>query len=102
MASRHDLHDKLKELMGNDHVYFQPPETLKLQFPCIIYQLDTGDTQFSDDMPYYFTRRYQLTLVTKDPDSELIDKIATSLPSIRLDRFFTAENMNHYIYKLYW
>lgn len=102
MGSRYDLHDKLKELIGNDHVYFQPSESVKLVFPCIVYNLDTGDTQYAADMPYTFTRRYQLMYISKNPDSELIDKIAKSLPSIRFDRFYASDNINHYIYKLYW
>lgn len=102
MASRSDLNTKLKELLGNDHVYFQPPESVKLQYPCIVYRLDTGDTQYAADMPYTFARRYNLTFISKNPDSELIDKIAMSLPSIRLDRYFPSDNLNHYVYKLYW
>ena len=102
MASRSDLNTKLKELIGNDHVYFQPPENIKLQYPCIIYNIDTGDTQYSDDMPYTFKRRYQLMFITKDPDNVLIDKIALSFPQIRFDRSYCSDNLNHYIYKLYY
>ena len=102
MASRLDLQDELEELIGNDHVYFQPPESIKLQFPCIIYNLDSGDTQFAMDLPYTFTRRYELMFITKDPDSELIDKIAKTFPMIRFERFYASDNTNHYIYKLYY
>jgi hypothetical protein len=102
MGSRLDLQDKLIELIGNNHVYFQPPESVKLQFPCIIYNLDSGDTQFAMDLPYTFTRRYEIMFITKDPDSELIDKIAKAFPMIRFDRSYCTDNLNHYTYKLYY
>lgn len=102
MASRESLSNELRALLGSTNVYFQPPESTKIKYPCIIYNLDTGDTQFADNKPYTFTRRYQITYICKDPDSDTIDKIAKHFPRIVFDRHFASDNLNHYTYKLYY
>ena len=90
----------LKTLLGSPNVYFQPPENLKLSYPCIVYARNSGDTQFADDSPYAYTKRYGLTVIDKNPDSEILDKIAT-LPMCTFDRHYTADNLNHDTYNLY-
>ena len=49
MASRHELHDELKELLGTNRCYFQPPESIKLEYPCIIYKRDPSDILRADN-----------------------------------------------------
>lgn len=102
MASRISLQWELERVLNSKNVYHQPPESLKMKYPCVVYELDTGDTQFADDKPYTFTRRYNLTLMDKDPDCYLIDKLAKHFPTIVFDRHFTSDGLNHYVYKLYW
>lgn len=101
MDRRLNLHQILTDILGSDHVYFQPPESLRLVYPCIIYQYDTGDSQFADDRPYIFMRRYQITVIDRDPDSEIPDKVA-QLPRCVNDRNFTSDNLNHYTFNLYY
>ena len=102
MASRLELHEELCGLLGSSNVYFQPPETVKLKYPCIVYQRNTGDTQFANNMPYTFTIQYQVMVITKDPDTDLIEKIATHFPMSRMDRHFTSQNLNHDTFVIYY
>ena len=37
MDRRLQLHEELCSVLGSRNVYFQPPETIKLTYPCIIY-----------------------------------------------------------------
>lgn len=41
--SRIDFQHLLEEILGSPHVYFQPPATVKLEYPAIIYSLDNLD-----------------------------------------------------------
>lgn len=100
MGQRLDLQKILTDILGTNHVYFQPPESIKLVYPCIVYQYETADTQFADDNPYIFMRRYQVTVIDPDPDSDIPSKIA-KLPRCLNDRNFTSDNLNHYVFKLY-
>lgn len=87
-------------MLESRNVYFQPPENVKLKYPCIMYSLSANDTNFADDSAYSFFRKYQVTLIDKNPDSIFIDKLA-SLAMCKFDRFYTADNLNHYVYTLY-
>jgi hypothetical protein len=98
MAPRLQLHDILKEF--TDNVYFQPPENITLEYPCIIYQRDYAETKFADDIPYNHTLRYVVTVIDRDPDSDIPGKVA-SMPMCLYNRFFTADNLNHDVYRLF-
>lgn len=95
---RKELGKILRKFCPN--VYFQPPESVKLDYPCIIYNRSSGDTQFADNKPYTFMNRYQVMVIDRDPDSEIIKKVA-SLPLCVMDRHYTADNLNHDLFNLY-
>lgn len=98
MGQRLELHAILKTFC--DHVYFQPPENHKLEYPCIFYNRSRMNTQFADNVPYRFKKRYEVTVVDLDPDSAIPDKVA-SLPFCEFDRFFAADNLNHDVFNLF-
>lgn len=98
MNSRQELHDLL--LTFCDNVYFQPPETAKMKYDCIVYHRESMDSVFADDKPYSHRKRYLVTVISKNPESVIPDKVA-DLPLCRFDRFFTADNLNHDVYKLF-
>lgn len=103
MDRRLKLNLELQELMGKTgHVYFQPPPTYKLKYDCIIYEQSNGKTDFAANMPYNFTKKYNLTLITRDPDTPLVRELAMHFPMIVMDRAYTADNLNHYAYTLYY
>lgn len=98
MAQRLKLHQLLKTFTEN--VYFQPPENIQLKYPCIIYKRDSADTKFADDIPYNHTVRYMITVIDPNPDSDLPGKIA-SIPKSLFNRFYTADNLNHDVFNVY-
>jgi len=101
MAPRIDLQAKLEELLGNTNVYFQPPTNVQIVYPCIIYSRDAADSKFADDKLYSYTHRYQVTHISRDPDSSVPDKVA-ALPLCVFNRFFTKDNLNHDVFFLYY
>lgn len=102
MRNRIELQSLLEETLGSRNVYFQPPETVKLNYPCIIYSRGvTGRTEFANDKPYQHRVRYSVIVIDKNPDSPILDKIA-SLPMCAFERHYTADNLNHDIYNLYY
>lgn len=101
MGRRIDLHDTLLSLLGTSAVYYQPPESIKMMYPCIVYERSPGDTQFADNGAYIHKRRYSITAIYEDPDSDLPDKIA-NLPMCIHDRHFTSNNLNHDVFNMYY
>ena len=100
MARWLQLQSLLEDLLGSDKVYFQPPANVSLVYPCIIYKRDSSQTEFADNSPYYRKIRYQVTVNDKNPDSELPNKVA-ALPLCLFDRFYTADNLNHDVFNLF-
>jgi len=97
---RLELQSVLEVLLGSENVYFQPPQSTKMAFPCIVYHPDNMDTQFAGNVPYSVTQRYQVTVIDKNPDSLIPMKVA-HLPRCLYNRFFTADNLNHSVFNLY-
>lgn len=98
MRTRRDLHIILKKI--TDNVYFQPPESLKIIYPCIIYSRDYKNTQYADNLSYIHKNRYSIIVIDKDPDSLLPDKVA-DLPCASFSRHYTSDNLNHDAFDLY-
>ena len=98
---RVELQRKLEGLLGSRNVYFQPPTTTKLSYPAIVYQLDTANDQHADDRLYRRLYRYSLTYITKNPEDPMTDKI-DDLQYCTFNRFFASDNLNHYVYTIYY
>ncbi len=100
MASRLELHDKLVEILGSDNVYYQPPESLKIEYPCIIYSLTGINNRFADDGVYLQKRQYEITIAAFDPDNEIVDRMS-KFPLTSYIRHFNSDNINHDVFKTY-
>ena len=97
---RVQLHRILESVLGSRNVYFQPPTGTKLQYPCIIYNLADANDHHADDRIYRRLYRYTVTYITKDPDDPKRDEI-DDLRYCAFDRFFTSDNLNHFVYTIY-
>lgn len=102
MGRRLNLDSELRELLGSNNVYFQPPKSVQMQYPAFVYRRSDGLHTFADNNPYNFRVQYELTIITKDPDSDLIEKVANHFTRIRFSRHYTADNLNHDVYVIYY
>ena len=100
MANRLDLQALLEDLLGSRNVYYQPPESVKMNYPASVYSLDNIEKTYANDGVYLFNRRYSVTVIDKNPDTDLVRKIL-ELPMSRFDRHFKNDNLNHYIFNMY-
>lgn len=100
MASRLQLHELLCNILGNRNVYFQPPESVKMHYPAIVYKQDSVKKQHADNSPYTLEHRYKVTFITDDPDSTIPD-ILHRLRKCYSDRIYSYDNLYHYVYLIY-
>lgn len=100
MAQRSELQSLLESILDSEHVYFQPPTNVALIYPCIIYKRDLTQTDFADNGPYKRMKRYQVTVIDRDPDSAIPEKVA-DLPLCIFIRFYTVDNLNHDVFNLF-
>lgn len=95
--------DELSEILHGlaDHVYFQPPATIQMKYPCIVYHRKPPQIDHADNRPYRKGELWQLTVIDRSPDSSIAESVE-ELPGIRCDTNFTQDNMHHYVYSLYY
>lgn len=94
MRSRLELQELLESVDSSLNVYYQPPESLKISYPALIYTKNDIVARHADNNAYMLDKTYSLTLIYKDPDSDLCDKIL-SLSGCRFDRHYVSDNLNH-------
>ena len=95
------FHELLKTISGLNSVYFQPPPNIKMVYPCIIYKLSNEDMKRANNKLYLKKKQYAVTIVDKDPDSVIPDKVS-ELPLTSFATRFTADNLNHTVYNIYY
>lgn len=101
MTRRIQLHQILVDLLGSTNVYFQPPSTVQMKFPCIIYSRDARNEKFADNILYLGKDRYSISVVDKNPDSDIPDKVG-ALPLTSFSQHYVVDNLNHDVYSTYY
>lgn len=94
------LHEIFCEILGTRNAYFQPPESIKMKYPAIVYGLDSIENTYANDGVYLSRRKYSATVIDKDPDSTLVGKVA-ALPSSRFIRHYENDNLNHDVFTIF-
>lgn len=105
MASRLELHDKLVDILNTraeekTRVYYQPPSSVQLQYPAIVYTINDVENRSANNKMYRKLPSYTITLIDKNPDSVYVDKLL-ELPYCQFDRFYTSDNLNHFVFTIY-
>ena len=100
MGTRLELQTKLEQLLGSKEVYYQPPESLKMNYPAIIYSINNIDTNNADNIKYSKHTCYNVIVIDKLPDNIVISKIL-ELPYSSYDRNYKSDNYNHDVIKIY-
>lgn len=100
MASRLQLQSKLEELLGSKNVYYQPPESVKISYPAIIYSKNRINTTKADDSNYLKKNQYEIIVISRLPDNPVIDELL-DIPYCSYDRHYVSDNLNHDVLTLY-
>lgn len=102
MRTWSELQEVLQEIMGpNQKVYYQPPENLKLTYPCIVFERNDAYIHHADNVSYNIMKRYSVTLITKTADNdEYLDKIL-DLPMCSMEREFKSDGLVHDLFNIY-
>lgn len=100
MTNRLNLQTTLENILGSRNVYYQPPESVKMQYPAIVYFRNSIENNHANDSVYNQNVSYEIIVIYKDPDSEI--PIAVSqLPLCKFNRRYTADNLYHDVFTLY-
>lgn len=102
MNRRLDLSAKLHLILGNDNVYFQPPKTQIIKYPCCIYHLGRGSAKHADDTAYNYVQSYELKFIFKQSNEGFIKHVLNCLTLCSFDRSYTVDGLYHYVFNIYY
>ena len=101
-VNRLNLHDSLSSIMQSEgeepHLYYQPPEDVKLQYPCVIYKLASFTSRYADNLPYHQYVHFDVTYITRSPKSTVPVELVKT-PNFNFDRYYVVDNLHHYAYR---
>lgn len=106
MNSRLELHETLCEIVnitepnGDRHVYFQPPESVKMKYPAIVYSLSNIRNEHANNNVYKQDDAYSVVVIDNDPESEIPRKVS-KLSKCRFDRCYVSDNLYHDTFTIY-
>lgn len=101
VKNRLELQELLESINQNDFVYFQPPASIRMKYPAIRYQLSDIRNLHADNLPYRRAHLYDVIMITRDPEDSRIEEIS-KLPHCRFDRSYFADDLNHYVFTLFY
>ncbi len=101
MGRRLEFRNRLQAAMGSNKIYFQTPGSSRMVYPCCIYELQKLDIRYADDIRYKNHECYQVILIDPNPDSVYFDRILNEFTYIRFDRHYTADDLNHFVFTIY-
>ena len=99
MNKRIKLDCLLKKLTPN--VYYQPPESVRINYPAIIYSRERNSSLKADNINYLSRHQYKIIVIDKNPDSEIVEEIS-QLPYCRFSSHYTQNNLNYDVFSLYY
>lgn len=103
MRDRLDLQEKLVDVLGSNQVYFQPPENIRMKYPCIVYERSNANIIKADNINYQHKFRYEVMYISLDPDTnDVINEILDSFEYCSFVRHFVSDNLNHEVFDLYY
>lgn len=95
------LHDVLCEALGSEYCYFEPPASIKMKYPCIRYNYSNDQDEFADNIHYRHFKRYTVTIIDRDPDSKIPDRLR-ELPYCSSDRNYVVDGLSHFVFTLFY
>jgi len=101
MNKRKELHELLENVIGNSNVYYQPPASITMQYPAIVYSRSNIDNTHAENKIYKQTYAYDVIVIDYVADSEIVAKVA-KLPYCSFNRHYTSDNLYHDSFTIYY
>ena len=99
--TRLELQSVLEQTLGSRNVYFQPPASVKMKYPAIVYSRSDIDNRFANNEVYHQSHVYRVTIIDEDPDSEIVQKMS-KFKTAKFERHFTTNGLNHDIFSIFY
>ena len=102
MADRLPLHEEFCTILGSRNVYFQAPESVTMSYDAIRYALSGFDIIRANDGVYRIVNKYEGVVIARNPDTTIPRDMLSHFKMCSFGRPYTADNLHHYPFTLYY
>ena len=106
MGRRLKLHEELCKILGSRNVYWQPPESMTMNYPCIVYKENPSEIIKANNKIYMKNDSWNVTVIrsyqNRDKTKEIIDRLIESFDYCGQSSHFVYDNLIHDVFKVYY
>ena len=89
-----------EECLGYQHTYFEPPESIRMQYDAVVYGLDSTNVRRADNKSYLIRPSYQVTVISKNAETVLPRAIQEHFERCNPGRNFVRDNLYHFVFTI--
>lgn len=97
MLSRIELQTYLEKLSEEENikVYFQPPPTIKLTYPCLIIEFSDIFQNFANNKLYSVFQTYEITHISTNPDAKFPSELVKNEGFSYIGKIYINDGLYH-------
>lgn len=101
MARRSDDFIADLESTHTGKVYFQPPASVRLVYPCWVIERESMQAIRADDRSYVYRPTYKCMFMNRDePDPEILRIIPERYPRCSYRNHYVVDNIHHDVFSI--
>lgn len=100
--TREEFRDKLREFIGSNNTYYRPPETVKMSYPCVVYDMDSPHIMRANNRIYGFKNRYSVKFISTDPQWINVEDVLNAFEFCDYDRTYISDRLTHWAFRIYY
>ena len=106
MDRRLQLDDELRELqtevLGYQHTYFEPPESIRMEYDAVVYSRSVLNVRRANNKSYLTRDVYRVTVISRDPETPMPKALQEHFERCAPERFFVRDNLHHFPFTIYY
>lgn len=99
MGIRLELQSKLLELA--DYAYFEPSSSVKMHYPCFVYNLVKIRPLYANNKRYRNFPCYTVTYISLLPADNKVKEILDKFSYCHFSRPYMADSLHHYVFDIF-
>ena len=97
-----ELKSLQNEVLGYQHTYFEPPESARMKYDAVVYELAGINVHRASNRSYTIRDGYQVTVISRDPETKMPHAIQERFERCAPGRPFVRDNLYHFPFTIYY
>ena len=98
--TRLEIQSMLENILGSRNVYYQPPSSIQIKYPAIVYSLEGMTNNHASNGVYLTQKAYKVIYIDSNPDNEMVSVLNNIMHSV-FNSYYVTDNLHHYAYTIY-